>query len=89
VSRIFWIEGKGGFKRLAAEVKSPECSCAAPRRKRGRVCCGEKFDDFRERRDGGGGIGFEQENAEIKLGFGHFWVQSDGFSYSARASSVA
>ena len=71
---IFWIQRKSRFKRFGggSEVSGMFLRGAEEEARTG--LCGEKFDGFGEGRDGGGGIGFEQENAEVKLGFGHFRI---------------
>jgi len=37
-----------------------------------------KIDGFAKGSDGGFGIGFEEEGAEVEVGFEEFWVESDG-----------
>src|SRR5580704_1766319 len=44
-----------------------------------------QLDDFAQRSNGGGGIAvFSEEDAEVEIGFRHFWIDGDGaFVFSA------
>src|SRR5271154_980447 len=38
-----------------------------------------QLDDFAQRSDSGGGIAvFGEEDAEVEIGFRHFWIDGDG-----------
>src|ERR1700719_925238 len=39
----------------------------------------QQLNDFAQRSNGGGGITvFGEENAEVEIGFRHFWIEGDG-----------
>ena len=77
--QIFWIEGKGRFKRFGGGSEVARMFLRGAEEKTRTGLRREKFDGPGERSDGGGGIGFEQEDAEIELGFGHFGIEGDSF----------
>src|SRR5271163_2062936 len=76
---VSWIEMHGALKGSGGTGEIVRTLLSDTQEEARTALARLQLDDFAQRNNGGGGIAiFGKEDAEVEIGFRHFWIDGDG-----------